>query len=186
MYWLNLHNGLWFFFYYLCYAKQAIWLVQKRLISIVLVTFGEFHQYHFLYWGLCLKPPIQLVVLGVCIGDFEIVVSIDNEIITQNFLHQYQWYSPHTEIFAFTLGQSPRWIQWFQYSVNIFWYWCKNLCVTDSPLFKRVQVFTNVWFEFFLYWYCGLNYGLGFCQKLIDIGGFSGNSGLNYYVIIIL
>ena len=21
---------------------------------------------------------------------------------------------------------------WFQYSVNIFWYWCKNLCVTDG------------------------------------------------------
>ena len=46
--------------YYLCYAKQAIWLVQKRQISIVLVTFGEYHQYHLLYWGLCLKLPIQV------------------------------------------------------------------------------------------------------------------------------
>ena len=29
--------------------------------------------------------PIQLVVLGVCIGDLEIVVSIDNKIITTEF-----------------------------------------------------------------------------------------------------
>ena len=52
-------------FYYLCYTKQEIWLVKKRQICIVLVTFGDFDQYHMLYWGLCIKGPIQLVILGL-------------------------------------------------------------------------------------------------------------------------
>ena len=47
------------YIYYLCYAKQAIWLVQKRQISIVLVTFGDFYQYHLLYLVVVQQTPVM-------------------------------------------------------------------------------------------------------------------------------